>query len=893
MQLQFDPNQDFQITAITSAVRVFAGQRKQSALFSVSLHPDDNSPQNGHANILNIPDTTLYNNVQGIQVDNKIQTHTTDPAPRHFTIEMETGTGKTYVYLRTIFEMHKQYGFSKFCIVVPSVAIREGVLKSLQIMHNHFLSLYDNVDYGYFVYDGNKLSKLRQFATASTLQVMVINIDAFNKDSNKMHTFQEKLQGVPIEFIQRTHPIVIIDEPQNMESDKAKTALNTLHPLATFRYSATHITKHNPLFVLNAVHAYNRKLVKQIEVSAHTTANDHNTAYIRVLSTDNKNNVFTARIEVDKHTATGIHRNTITVKKGDDLYKKTKRECYQGYVIDDIYHSADMQYINFTNQDDVIQQGQAIGDIDTNHIKYQQIYDTISIHLEKQLNCHAQKVKVLSLFFIDKVANYRIHNDDGTTTAGKFVQFFEKAFKDIISKNPKYHDLYNVDDIPHYHDGYFSKDSKGKIKDTKGTTNADNDSYSLIMKDKEKLLSFDTKLQFIFSHSALREGWDNPNVFQICTLNDTTSTLKKRQEIGRGLRLCVDQFGNRRRDLNLNVLTVVANESYDSFADSLQQELEQETGVTFEKSHIKNRAERKIVKLNKQVLLSEDFKQLWDKIRQKTYYTIRYDTAQLLQKCQQHFADNPLNIHKTAIRKHRTRLDITTAEGVQADTQHMTTTEHTLNTHTAPPDIIYNIQQRVHLNRKTIVDILIQSGQLDKCKINPQHFTDTMVDIINQQKQRLLVDGVKYTKKQQYYTQDLFQYKDLAIYLKDQQLPENCIEAHPEKHPYQVVVCDSGYESAFAKECNANTAVKVFTKLPFWFKIPTPIGTYNPDWAVLIDNDGSEKLYFVVETKGTTDINKLRPKEQQKIHCGTQHFNAIRTTNALKYRLATQLSDIL
>ena len=898
MKFTFDPNQDFQLNAINATIRVFNGQQKQNGLFSMPIKQDPNdhttAEQSGYANILNIAPYTLYNNVQGIQLDNKITPDTVDENPQHFTIEMETGTGKTYVYLRSIFEMHKQYDFKKFCIVVPSVAIREGVLKSLEIMDSHFKALYDNVDYKYFVYNSQKLSNIRTFATANTLQIMVINIDSFNKDLNNIHTYQEKIQAVPIELIQKTNPIVIIDEPQNMESNKAKDALNTLTPLATFRYSATHITKHNPLYVLNAVHAYNRRLVKQIEVASVTTQNDNNTPYIKVISTTNTNTIFSAKISVDVQTKTSIVRKTITVKRRDDLAKKTKRDIYNGYIIDDICCMHDKQYINFTNKDDVIYAGQAIGDIDMDDIKYRQIYETIKIHMEKQFSCYKQKIKVLSLFFLDKVENYRVYTDTQPPQLGKYGKMFENAFKEILNKNPKYQDIYCVDDIQTYHNGYFSKDRKGNFKNTKGTTKDDEHTYSLIMKDKEKLLSFDSKLQFIFSHSTLREGWDNPNVFQICTLNDTHSPLKKRQEIGRGLRLCVDQNGQRRRDIGLNILTVIANESYESFAETLQHEYEADTNEKFEKSNIKNRAERKNIALNKQVVLSPEFKDLWEKIKQKTRYTISYDTADLLKKCQQYFQDNEIDISPVYIHIEKNRIDtIHKQRGLQVDTPYTTQNAFEVNTHLTPPDIISYIQQRVHLNRRTIVDILRQSRQLHKFSINPQQFMDKMVDIINETKQQLLVDGVAYHKKHAWYEQDLFETKELKTYMKNNQLPKYCIQADPKKYPYEMVICDSEPEIQFAKDCNANEYVKIFAKLPYWFTVPTPIGTYNPDWAVLVEKNGTEKLYFVVETKSTTDINQLRKSEQQKIVCGKKHFTEINTTNALLYKVATKLSEIL
>jgi type III restriction enzyme len=598
MKIKFDPNQNHQRNAWESAFGVFEGQELCKTTFSMpSIKPTtgleeiwSNQTDKGYGNRLRLLDEELLDNVRRIQLKNGLKQSTVLPS-RDFTIEMETGTGKTYVYLRSIFEMNKQYGFTKFIIVVPSIAIKEGVFKSLQMTETHFKEQYDNTPYDYFFYDSSKLEQVRSFATNDYVQIMVINIDAFRKSftdqskessANIIHRWNDKMQGVPIDFIRSVNPIVIIDEPQSVDTTaKSSEAIASLNPLCTFRYSATHVDKHNMLYKLDSIDAYDQKLVKQIEVASIEVRDGHNKAYIKLLAVDNKNG-HKAKIELDIQQQGGVTKKEKWVKQGDDLLSISGgRSIYDGYVINDIYCEAGNEYIDFTSKPDVIRLGQAIGEVNEDEYKRLQIRKTIEEHLDKELKLNPMGIKVLSLFFIDRVSNYRDYN--APNEKGKYALMFEEEYAKAIKKL-KYNTLFKEMDtasLPEIvHNGYFSQD-KGRAKDTNGATKADEDTYSLIMKDKEKLLSFDSKLKFIFSHSALKEGWDNPNVFQICTLNETQSVIKKRQEIGRGLRICVNQDGERVHGFDVNTLTVMANESYETFVEGLQKEIEKEEGIRF------------------------------------------------------------------------------------------------------------------------------------------------------------------------------------------------------------------------------------------------------------------------------------------------------------------------
>ena len=533
----------------------------------------------------------------------------------NFSVEMETGTGKTYVYLRTIYELNRLYGFRKFVIVVPSIAIREGVLKNLQITYEHFQSLYERASMSFEAYDSKKVSNLRNFALSNAIQVLTLNIDAFAKDENIINKPNDKLSGKsPVEFIQATNPIVIVDEPQNMETEIRKRAVRNLNPLCTLRYSATHTNLYNLMYSLNPVQAYDLGLVKQIEVDSVVGENAMNEAFVKVEKIEHSGkNKIVAKIFLDVNMPQGVQRKKVTVDRNNaDLFKLSgERDIYRNLRVDEM----DFQYQNIT-----LSNGQTLAVGETqggqrDEVQRCMIRMAVEEHLKKELLHAPKRIKILSLFFIDKVRNYRDYDTAGYMAKGKFATWFEEIYSEEIGK-PKYASLqkFKAEEV---HNGYFSLDSKGKMKDTGGETQADNDTYKLIMQDKERLLDRSTPLRFIFSHSALREGWDNPNVFQICTLNETKSDLKKRQEIGRGLRLCVNHTGQRIYEPTVNRLTVIANESYEDFANALQKEIETDCGVRFE-GRIKNRQERKKVNYRKGFELDPKFLEIWDKIKYKT-----------------------------------------------------------------------------------------------------------------------------------------------------------------------------------------------------------------------------------------------------------------------------------
>ena len=604
-ELKFDANLGFQQEAISAITDIFAGQKACQSNFTVrqlanELEFKENTM--GYANRLELVDEEIADNVHAIQLRNGLeQSSEAMIKTRNFSIWMETGTGKTYVYLRTIFELNKLYGFTKFIIVVPSIAIKEGVNNSLALMDSHFKAQYNNVPYDYFVYDSSKLNQVRNFAVSSNIQIMIINIDAFRKaaadpekesKANIIHRYHDKMLGKPIDFISSCNPVVIIDEPQSVDNtDKAKEALALLNPMCTLRYSATHRKKDRfcMMYKLDSVDAYEQKLVKQIEVAGVQVQNSHNKAYIRLVSVSNKNGAVTAKVEIDVLSKGQVSRKTISVKRDDDLFTKSgRRSLYDGYQIDDISCIAGDEYITFVNQDEPLRLDKVLGGVEDDAIKRLQIRKTIEEHLEKELRLRHRGIKVLSLFFIDRVANYRTYGADGNPGKGKFAQWFEEEYRKLIAK-PRYNTLFHDVDtttLPEkVHDGYFSIDKKGAAVDTSESTQAEKDNaergYQLIMKNKTLLLSFDSPVKFIFSHSALKEGWDNPNVFQICTLNEISSDMRRRQMIGRGLRICVNQDGERVPGFEINTLTVMANESFQDFAENLQHEIEQEEEIKF------------------------------------------------------------------------------------------------------------------------------------------------------------------------------------------------------------------------------------------------------------------------------------------------------------------------
>lgn len=795
----------------------------------------------------------------------------------NFSVEMETGTGKTYVYLRTIYELNKLYGFKKFVIVVPSIAIREGVLKNLQITHEHFQSLYDKAAISFDMYDSKKVSHLRGFASANSIQVLVINIDAFAKDENIINKPNDKLTGKkPIEFIQSSKPIVIVDEPQNMETEIRKKAIENLNPLCTLRYSATHTHLYNLMYSLNPVKAYDLGLVKQIEVDSVISENAMNDAFVQVekIQPSGKNKII-AKLKIDVNTPKGVVRKSVTVDRDKyDLYKLSgERDIYQDLKITEIDLSN--QVVSLSNGQ-MLTVGETQGGLNDQVLRYM-VQKTVEEHLKKEKFYKPKGIKVLTLFFIDKVKNYRDYDASGNPLKGKFAQWFEEIYQAEISK-PAFSSLisYSVDEI---HNGYFSQDNKGRLKDTGGETQADDDTYKLIMQDKEKLLDINTPLRFIFSHSALREGWDNPNVFQICTLNETKSEIKKRQEIGRGLRLCVNQEGQRIHDRNTNKLTVIANESYEDFARALQKEIEEDCGVKFE-NRIKNKAEREKVNYRKGFEVDPKFLQIWEKIQHRTKYNVSYQTADLIVYAGKATKDMP-ETFKPTVRSTKSQVLITD-EGVSGQLL----SDSVLNDYGSKieiPDILAYIQSKTELTRDTILQILKKSGRINDVLLNPQMFMDNATNAIKGVLYDMMIDGIKYEKiGGKIYEMTLFDDEDFEIYLDSFTHSVNV----PEKTIYEnYIPLDSGVENQFAKDCETSENIEFYFKLPNWFKIPTPIGNYNPDWAVVFK--GEKKIYFVAETK--SEGQELLKSEKQKVKCGKEHFKVFAE---VVYKQVSKVSDL-
>jgi type III restriction enzyme len=640
MEFKFDAEQEFQIRAIESVVRLFDGQAK----LETSTRYTRDVGFLGSPNRLDITENDILTNLQEVQKSNGIppsdkleyieQDIQTSEGKRkekflNFSIEMETGTGKTYVYIRTALELNRRYGFRRFVIVVPSNAIKEGVIKTFKITENHLKEIYENTPYRFYPYDSSNLTQVRHFCSSSNIEFMIMTLDSFNKSmieegkGNVIRRPTDRLQGaVPIHLIQKSRPILILDEPQNMESEKSVSALANLNPLMALRYSATHRVPYNLVYRLSPADAYRQGLVKKIEVASVVKEDDIDQVFIRLDSILTKKNRVTASVTINRMLKTGaVKEATVTVKPGDNLLEKTNLPEYESFVVEEINPSSNL--IVFGNGVE-LRIGESRG-ADKEAIFESQIFYTIEEHLRKQNRLREYGIKVLSLFFVDRVENY-------ASDKGIIRQQFIKAFNALKKKYPDWEAL-NVDEVQASYFA-FSKKKSGEMvyeDSISGESQKDEEAYDLIMKDKEQLLSFDTKVSFIFSHSALREGWDNPNVFQICTLNQTTSNIKKRQEVGRGIRLAVDQSGQRVHDAQVNVLTVVANQSYDQYVRQLQEEIVSEYGEKVElPPKPANARKRTTIQLRKEYTLKPEFKELWDRIRAKTRYSVSIDSEQLM-----------------------------------------------------------------------------------------------------------------------------------------------------------------------------------------------------------------------------------------------------------------------
>jgi len=655
-----------------------------------------------------------------------------------------------------------------------------------------------------------------------------------------------------------------------METEIRKKAIENLNPLCTLRYSATHTNHYNMIYNLDPVKAYDLGLVKQIEVDSIVTENDFNEAYLRLEKVTAAKTHTSANIKIDVNTSDGVKRKSITAKVGDDLYDlSNKREIYKsGYIINGIDVSENL--IELSNGE-IIFVGDTFGSLSDEIMKVQ-IQKTIEEHFLKERKLQNKGIKVLSLFFIDRVSNYRDYGSE--ENKGKFAKWFEEIYKNISSKSA-YRGLIPFD-VEEVHNGYFSADKKGIWKDTKGNTQADNDTFKLIMKKKEQLLNQNEPLRFIFSHSALREGWDNPNVFQICTLNETQSELKKRQEIGRGLRLSVNQEGIRIQDTNINRLTVIANESYEDFAKQLQSEIEEDCGVSF-KGRIKNKQKRATVKYRKGFELDEKFKDIWDRIKYQATYRVEYKTHELISKAAKAINQMP-STRKAIIKTTKTALNFDET-GIIMKTK--ASYAHSLESVFLIPDILFHIQERTELTRSTILKILKKSEKIGEVLINPQLFLDNTVVVIKDVLTDLMIDGIKYEKiGSKEYEVRLFE--DYEIHVNE--LTFN-IKRMDKTIYNNLVPLDSNVEYDFAKECESRDDIEFYFKLPFWFKTKTPIGNYNPDWALIKKNE--KTVYFVAETKSLGQ--ELKKSETREIKCGHAHFNEFED---VKYRQETTVSEL-
>lgn len=859
MKFKFDPNQDFQLEAVNAITDIFEGQlRRQSVTVHVPTLSIPGTLQlqdtfGIYPNELTLSQEELFNNIHKVQERNKIKNGGT-VEDYDFSIEMETGTGKTYVYLRTIFELNKKYSWKKFIILVPSVAIREGVIKTLQITKEHFAELYDNVPYRFYEYQSKNISQVKRFADSSNIDIMVMTVGAFNKDANVLYSARDQMQGEqPITYIQKTNPILILDEPQNMEGEATKEALKNFNSLFRLRYSATHRNVYNLMYQLTPFDAYQLGLVKKIEVYSVT---DDDTGISRPtlnLISVEAGATIKAKVEAITKDAEGIFKKKkFTLKQGDDLAQKTNNDVYAGYIVDALDADApdlgQIGKIRFRNNVEV-KQGDGIGG---NHeqVMREQIEQTVRRHFEKRAQLREMGIKVLSLFFIDKVSNY-VENDGFIRAT--FISEFNRLKKEYNA---------NELDVDTIHKGYFAKRGEEYLE-RESSISENQEAYELIMKDKERLLSFDEPTEFIFSHSALKEGWDNPNVFNICTLRETISPVRKRQEIGRGMRLCVNQDGERIFLRHVNLLSVIANESYSTYVSQLQGEYA-EDGI-YKSAPIPHNAKRKhIVKLKKGFEKDSNFNAIWERISKKTRYLVHVNSDRLIENCVSQISK--LNISKPQMKVERAGLDVAkegiSARVVGARSQSLSQAKRVI-------DCVELIKNETKLTRQTVVDIISKSNNTTAFLNNPERFCFEASRIIKAELVKDYIEQISYEVLPEKY--NIKQFENIPTYKDVTQPVKNSI--------YDAIVYDSDVEKNFAVDLDADERIKLFIKLPNWFKVETPIGGYNPDWAIvtakrdLQGNDSSERVYFVVETKG--DISNLRPSEQAKIASAKKHFEVI------------------
>ena len=1013
MKLKFK-QQQYQDDAVMSVVHCFDGQKKGNRKDLLSrfkkmvdtglfAHEEEVEIISFGNHPITLTEMERRNNIRNVQRKNDIN-YTNNAGLNDFTIEMETGTGKTYTYIKTMYELNEAYGWSKFIVMVPSIAIREGVQKTFKITQDHFQEIYHK-KIRFFVYNSansSNIANINTFASDDSIQVMIINYQAFNAKTSANRKIYEELDELqsrrPIDVIKSVKPILIIDEPQKF-GDKTEALFKEFNPLFTIRYSATHKKgkEYNKIYRLDAIDAYNQKLVKKINVKGiEILHNKSENTYLFLDSVDiSQKHDPEALMEIEVKTSTGTSRRLMKIKAGDDLYTKSGfLTPYKGYVVSEIdgrYDKCDKVF--FTNGVE-IEVGQVFGDVDEEYITRIQIRETIKSHFEKEKELHKLGIKVLSLFFIDEVAKYKYY-EQGQTLKGEYAKIFEEEYNKALSDyrnilDKDYTDYLDSFDTSKIHAGYFSIDKKGhevdsKINDKKEYLSFDENAYDLIMKDKERLLSLEEPVRFIFSHSALREGWDNPNIFQICTLKHSNSEISKRQEIGRGLRICVNNEGDRmdyktleNNFHNINVLTVIASESYDSFAKALQTEiadsltsrpknftqdyfidkvLTNENGdkYVFTQEHYQDfliynvmngyvdkndnykitdkfvedmesdklevmpelvgfekevaNLLKKLYSTNHTVLVNDErrenikslipnanfmkkeFQDLWNKINVKTIYEVSFDTDELITKV--------VNSINTKLSVNQMKIRIT--EGSQKENissvsinskESMTESKSKIETiadftpSQIKYDLIGELTRDTGLTRKTIINILtkINSNKFDIYKYNPEEFIRKVANIINQEKATTVIEGITYHKTNQKYSNDIFTINNVRG-----ELGKNIKDV--KKNIYDYLLTDSNNEKKFADKLETGE-VSVYAKLPSGFKIPTPVGNYNPDWAIVFDNPTFKYVYFIAETKGSMDTMELRETEKAKIECAKKHFECLNNEN-IKYDVVDSYESLI
>ena len=998
MKLQFK-HQKFQADAAKAVVDVFAGQPyltpsymmdRGSGTFQQRLTEDEDFPGwSNHKVVPELNDRLILEHINTIQRANQINPSSKLEGRFNLTIEMETGVGKTYTYIKTMYELNRAYGWSKFIVVVPSIAIREGVYKSFQVTQEHFAEEYGK-KIRFFIYNSSQLTEIDRFASDNSINVMIINSQAFNakgKDARRIYMKLDEFRSRrPIDIIAKTNPILIIDEPQSVEGKQTKENLKQFNPLMTLRYSATHKSDsiYNMIYRLDAMEAYNKHLVKKIAVKGVTESGSTATeSYVYLESINLSKSAPTATIQFDMKGAKGIRKVTRIVSEGYNLYDNSGQmeEYKQGFIVSRIDGRDDsVEFINGIK----IYAGEVIGKVSEDQLRRIQIRETILSHIQRERELFYKGIKVLSLFFIDEVAKYKQYDDAGQPFNGIYADMFEEEYNDIVNNlqikigEDDYLKYLSLIPVEKTHAGYFSIDKKGKMIDSKANEKRENskekmsndvDAYDLIMKNKELLLDRNPKkspVRFIFSHSALREGWDNPNVFQICTLKQSSSEVRKRQEVGRGLRLCVNQDGERMdtnvlgNDVhNVNVLTVVANESYESFAKGLQSEIAEavadrpraiteelfigkvikdekgneqvidsdtartihfdlivngyidKKGVLTEKYYAdKANGEIKLadevtdsaisvieiidsiydskammpenarsnnieLEVDESKLAMPEFKALWEKINSKSVYVVDFDTEELIRKSinsldrKLHVSKIYFKIETGTMNQIKSKEELISGSAFVKEESQGYGNVISVSSN-VKYDLIGKMVDETGLTRKAIIKILqgIQPSTFDQFKINPEEFIIKASSLINDEKATAIIEHITYNVMDDKYDTDVF--TDPTI---KGRLGVNAMKAN--KHLYDHIVYDSTNEKDFVTELDTNKDVAVYVKLPNGFYISTPVGKYNPDWAIAFYEGSVKHIYFVAETKGSMNSMQLRLIEESKIHCAREHFKAI------------------